>query len=471
MGPSLARCALLAAALLLPIAGSAAHAEKAPLSMDELHRADLCLIGVVTARTESTSGIPLVGERTTAIALTVLVEQVQFDRMASGAKPGAPITIGAWTRSMGVLGGTGASGHFVVPPIGQRVRVFASRQTGSNGASGQAIEAEFPNGFQPLLNASIVSGDDEYRSEITMPLLADAVHAAVSAATLALPATPQPAGAASGSRQAATPFDPRIVHWDIPKRVPDPSCPTAFADRALWSSDCLALFLRWREADARGLDTLESALRSGRPIVGFRTSTHAFAMPEASRRTWWNNDFPKQVFGQQWISHHGHTSTTRVLPPDGAAKDHPILRGVKGGQIVPSWLYHVEPLPADATVLLWGEAIGSEQPEGAPRRQPILWVREHAGPTTEEARRARYAALRAAVDAAGRDGERPCAPDQLMPRRMAFTTLGHPGDFADPEMRRIAVQMVLWAGGLEFAIPAAGITPVWPADWTPPTTR
>ena len=453
------------------MAAPTAHAEKAPLSMDELHRADLCLIGVVTARTESTSGIPLVGERTTAIALTVQVEAVCFDRIASGAKPGTPITIGAWTRSMSVLGGTGASGHFVVPPIGQRVRVFASAQTGSNGASGQAIEAEFPNGFQPLLNASIVSGDDEYRSEITMPLLADAVRAAVTAATLAAPATPQPAGAASGSRQAATPFDPRIVHWDIPKRVPDPSCPTAFADRALGSSDCLALFLRWRQADARGLDTLESALRSGLPIVGFRTSTHAFAMPEASRRTWWNNDFPKQVFGQQWISHHGHTSTTRVLPPDGAAKDHPILRGVKGGQIVPSWLYNVEPLPADATVLLWGQALGSEQPESAPRRQPILWVREHAEPTTKEARRARYAALRAALDAAGRDGERPCAPDQLMPRRMGFTTLGHPGDFADPEMRRIAVQMVLWAGGLESAIPAAGITPEWPADWNPPPTR
>ncbi len=420
--------------------------------MDELQQSDLCLVGVVTARTESTSGIPLVGERTTAIALTVQVEQVQFDRMASGAKSGAPITIGAWTRSMGVLGGTGASGHFVIPPIGQRVRVFASAQTGSNGASGQAIEAEFPNGFQPLLDASIVSGDDEYRSEITMPHLADAVRAAVRAATLADPATPQPAGAASGSRQAATPFDPRIVHWDIPKRVPDPSCPTAFADRALGSSDCLALFLRWRQADARGLDTLESALRSGLPIVGFRTSTHAFAMPEASRRTWWNNDFPKQVFGQQWISHHGHTSTTRILPPDGAAKDHPIVRGVKGGQIVPSWLYHVEPLPTDATVLLWGEAIGSEQPEGAPRRQPILWVREHAEPTTKEARRARYAAVAAARRDAGPDTPRPFVPSQLMPRRMAFTTLGHPGDFADPDVRRLAVQMVLWAGGLEHAI-------------------
>jgi hypothetical protein len=461
----------IALALLAAWSTHPARAEKARMPLEQLQQSDLCVVGVVTARTESTSGIPLVGERTTAIALTVQVEQVQFDRMASGAKSGAPITIGAWTRTLGLLGGTGASGHFVIPPIGQRVRVFASAQTGSNGASGQAIEAEFPNGFQPLLNASIVSGDDEYRSEITMPLLADAVRAAVRAATLAAPAMPQPAGAASGSRQAATPFDPRIVHWDIPKRVPDPSCPTAFADRALGSSDCLALFLRWRQADARGLDTLDSALRSGLPIVGFRTSTHAFAMPEASRRTWWNNDFPKQVFGQQWISHHGHTSTTRILPPDGTAKDHPIVRGVKGGQIVPSWLYHVEPLPADATVLLWGEAIASELPDAVPRRQPILWVREHKGPDAPEGRRARYAEVAAARRDAGPDTPRPLAATQLMPRRMGFTTLGHPGDFADIEVRRLAVQMVLWAGGLEHAIPAEGIAPAWPADWAPPPTR
>jgi hypothetical protein len=58
-----------------------------------------------------------------------------------------------------------------------------------------------------------------------------------------------------------------------------------------------------------------------------------------------------------------------------------------------------------------------------------------------------------------------------MPRRMAFTTLGHPGDFADPDVRRLSVQMVLWAGGLEHAIPAEGITPQWPADWAPPPTR
>jgi hypothetical protein len=461
----------IALAMLAACATHPARAEKARVPMEQLQQSELCLVGVVTARAESTSGIPLVGERTTAITLSMKVEQVLFDRIASGATPGAPITIGAWTRSMGVLGGTGASGHWRVPAVGERVRVFASRNTGSNGASGAAIEAEFPNGFQPLLNASIVSGDDEYRSEVTMPLLADAVRAAVTAATHAPPAAPSAPGTPAGSRPSAQPFDPAITHWDVPRIVPAPSCPTAFEDSTLRSCDVVALFLRWRQADDRGLDDVEDALRAGMPLVGFRTSTHAFQQPDGSRRTWWNDDFPKQVFGQRWISHHGHTSTTRILPPEGPAKDHPILRGVRGGQIVPSWLYHVEPLPADATVLLWGEAIASEQPDAAPRRQPILWVREHKGPDTPEARRARYAELAAARRDAGGDTPRPFVPSQLMPRRMAFTTLGHPGDFADIEVRRLAVQMVLWAGGLEHAIPAEGIAPAWPADWAPPPTR
>lgn len=462
---------IVLAALLLACVSRAALAEKARIPLEQLQQSDLGFIGIVTARTESTSGVPLVGERTTAITLRLQVEAVQFDRIASGATPGAPITIGAWTRSMGVLGGTGASGHWHVPAVGERVRVFASKNTGSNGASGAAIEAEFPNGFQPLLNAGIVSGDDEYRSEVTMPLLAEAVRAAVTAATHAPPAAPTQAGSAAGSRPSAQPFDPTITHWDIPKIVPDPTCPTAFEAWTLRECDVLALFLRWRQADERGLDALDDALRGGMPLVGFRTATHAFQEPDGSRRTWWNDDFPKQVFGQRWISHHGHTSTTRILPPEGAAKEHPILRGVRGGQVVPSWLYLVEPLPPDATVLLWGEAIASEQPDAAPRRQPIVWVREHKGPESPDARRARYAELAAAQRAGGRDTPRPLVPTQLMPRRMAFTTLGHPGDFADPQVRRLAVQMVLWAGGLEHTIPAEGITPAWPADWTPPPTR
>ena len=53
------------------------------------------------------------------------------------------------------------------------------------------------------------------------------------------------------------------------------------------------------------------------------------------------------------------------------------------GIVVPSWLYHVEPLPADCTVLLWGEAVDSERTD-APQKQPILWVRER--PTERGAR-------------------------------------------------------------------------------------
>jgi len=71
-------------------------------------------------------------------------------------------------------------------------------------------------------------------------------------------------------------------------------------------------------------------------------------------------------------------------------------------------------------VLLWGEAVDSERKD-APQRQPILWVRER--------------------------------PPEVFPmssviprlQRMAYTSLGHPGDFANAEVRLIAAQMVAWA--------------------------
>jgi hypothetical protein len=37
----------------------------------------------------------------------------------------------------------------------------------------------------------------------------------------------------------------------------------------------------------------------------------------------------------------------------------------------------------------------------------------------------------------------------LPPRRIAFTTLGDQGDFANPEFRVISVQMIAWAIGEE----------------------
>ena len=120
--------------------------------------------------------------------------------------------------------------------------------------------------------------------------------------------------------------------------------------------------------------------------------------------------------------------------------------------MVPSWLYHVEPLPADCTVLLWGEAIDSERGD-APQRQPILWVRERP------------------VEPHGwRDPKQP-QPPAPRPQRIAYTSLGHPGDFAHPEVRLIAAQMVAWGASREGELDDAERAAIRGAAFAPPQTR
>ena len=111
----------------------------------------------------------------------------------------------------------------------------------------------------------------------------------------------------------------------------------------------------------------------------------------------------------------------RVLAPDAEAAKHAILAGVvipTEGLVLPSSLIEIEPLTPDCRVLLWGEAMDSERKKAA-QKQPILWTRE----------------LKREND--------------LPPRRIAFTTLGDQGDFANPEFRVISVQMIAWAIGEE----------------------
>lgn len=409
-----------------------AQAEKAPLPMEGLKQLPLAFVGTVTARSDSTSGIPILTETTTRITLTFTVDRVLRDENASGIAVGAPFTVGAFEHSNSFLGGTNASGNSTVPIVGDRVRVFASNDVESCHPADLKWAVEYPNGFQPSLRIGFFSGDDEYRSEITMPMIAKSLSKELS-------------------------IDCPTV--DVPKKDPPSYCMISMR-----RADAIVFFMRWRDLSSSDCEEIEEALGSGLPIVGLRTSTHAFAMPAKSQWHWMNDGFPLQVWGQKWLTHHGHTSKTRVLAVDGSVKDHPILRGITGNFEVPSWLYCVEPLPSDAKVLLWGESINSEQGAEISRRQPILWVRERS--VTKQQRAAWWKERMKASS-----GAEPNVPQSLVPSRMAFCTLGHPGDFENVQVRRIVEQMILWAADHPEMIPADGLKCEIPAEWSAPATR
>ena len=201
---------------------------------------------------------------------------------------------------------------------------------------------------------------------------------------------------------------------------------------ALDGADVMVLYTRFRALPEPQLQRILKFVESNKGIVGLRTSTHAFQYPKGHARADLNDSFGFDVFGQKWITHHGHRSSTEVTI-DAAAGDHPILRGV-----VPfkahSWLYHVAPLNGPATVLLNGTAVSSDKAgsEKYPPTQPVAWTRTYKG------------------------------------ARVFFTTLGHPGDFSVPSMRRLVINGIFWAAGRDVPATGAAAEPLTP--YAPPET-
>src|SRR6202030_867986 len=140
-------------------------------------------------------------------------------------------------------------------------------------------------------------------------------------------------------------------------------------------------------------------IESGKPIIGLRTSTHAFSNPGSKlfakyhwqgKENGYEQGFGRQVLGETWISHHGNhgkQSTRGIIAPD--AKGHPILRGIKDGDIWgPTDVYGVRlPLPGDSKALVLGEVTTSMKPDApgiAGKKNdpmmPIAWTKTYKGP-------------------------------------------------------------------------------------------
>jgi type 1 glutamine amidotransferase len=256
-----------------------------------------------------------------------------------------------------------------------------------------------------------VTGDHEYSSEGTMPAIAAALEKRYGLRTTVL------------------------------KSYPDENAETNIPGlEALGDADLAVLFLRWRRLPQEQLTHLERYLNAGKPVVAFRTTTHAFNYPPGHPLEMWNAFAAAYLGGPPgWGKghyHYGHTSSTDVAVVPAAA-GHPILTGVEPSFRVTSWLYQVRPdyPPADATLLLMGQAVNSERKD--PVENPVAWTwKNKAG------------------------------------GRVFMTTLGHPADFKVESVQRLSVNGILWAlgrpvpskwaGKLKIDVPYHGIRPTQP---------
>jgi hypothetical protein len=211
---------------------------------------------------------------------------------------------------------------------------------------------------------------------------------------------------------------------------------------ALDSADAIVMMLRFRKWDDHTLGHFADAVNRGVPIIGIRTSTHAFSgIPNSSPYAKWNwgnkGGFGKQVLGETWVTHwgvHKKEGTRGII--EASAKNEAILRGVED-VFGDTDVYEAAP-PADAKILLRGQVVKGMTPASEPadyKKKTVAKVEQGVNDPMMP-----VAWTREVKNEAGKMNKIFC------------TTMGSATDLQNEGFRRLLVNSVFW--GLSLDVPA-----------------
>lgn len=263
----------------------------------------------------------------------------------------------------------------------------------------------------------LLAGDEEYRSEEAMPMLARILTEHHG-------------------------FDTTVLFSFDPDGTINPEAGGVVGRaEALDTADALVMSLRFRHYNDEAMNKFKGAVDRGAALIALRTSTHAFNFPKDSPwAAWsWNHEsggFGKTVLGETWISHWGKhkIEATRAIAEESQA-ENPVLNGVTD-VFGDTDVYEAAP-PADATILMRGIVLKGMKADSEPadyrkkRRDgteqgindpamPVAWTREvenEAGTTNN----------------------------------VLTTTMGAATDLSNEGLRRLVVNGVFW--GLGMTVP------------------
>lgn len=251
-----------------------------------------------------------------------------------------------------------------------------------------------------------VTGDHEYGGEETLPLIATELEKNYGLNTKVLKASP---------------------NQNAEKNIP--------GMEILAQADLVVFFLRWRQLPPDQLEFIDKYLKSGKPVMGFRTSTHAFNFPKGHESEKWNafGEFALNAppgWGKSGHTHYGHKSTTDVSVIE-AAQKHPILKGINPNFHANSWLYRVLPdYPTKGSEwLLMGKSVN---PDKTAIENPVAWTGTNS-----------------------------------FGAKIFMTTLGHPEDFQVEDFQHLIINAIhwelgkkvpnKWKGKIDIKVPYRGI--------------
>ena len=271
----------------------------------------------------------------------------------------------------------------------------------------EPLHVEYGGGEGPGKGKHIVliAGDEEYRSEEFMPALGRilAKHHGFKVTVL------------------FSVDDKGFIDPTNQKSITNPA--------ALDSADAIVTGIRFRKYPDEAMARFDAAMKRRVPVVGLRTSTHAFQFKRDTQYKSYNG-WGKNTLGEKWVSHWGkHKKEATLGVIEQANAKHPVLNGVK--QIFGDTdVYEAAP-PADATILVRGQVLKTMEADSGPAdykktnratkmeqgindpMMPVIWTRE------------------------------------LDKQRIVTCTMGAATDLQSEDLRRAVVNGVFWGLGLD----------------------
>jgi hypothetical protein len=203
----------------------------------------------------------------------------------------------------------------------------------------------------------------------------------------------------------------------------------------LRKADLMVVFMRFVNLPDEQMQHFVDYVDRGGPIIGLRTSTHAFQIPQDRKFYRYDYRYPgedfslgfgRQVLGETWVSHYGENhKQSSILEIEAAHKHHPVLRGVADMHTV-AGCYTANPI--EGSLILAKGIVLNGMEKDAPvdvskSPMPVVWARTYRSKSSKEA-------------------------------RIFTTTQGASQDMLNEGFRRLLVNAHLWCLGMEDDIRA-----------------
>jgi type 1 glutamine amidotransferase len=258
-----------------------------------------------------------------------------------------------------------------------------------------------------------IAGDEEYRSEESLPMLGKIMAMRYGFKCTVLFSQDSATGYINPNNQN---YIPGLANLE--------------------TADLMVILTRFRQLPDKDMKYFVDYVNSGKPMIGLRTATHAFwyqsnrNSPYVKYDFYGNSTYPggfgRQVLGETWIDHyggHGSQSTLGVIRD--AKKTHPIFKGVTEVW-GPTDAYKVTTLNGDADILMDAQVLTgmkeTDPPLTSKPLMPVAWVKTYTGDNGKKA-------------------------------RVFTTTMGASVDFENEGMRRMFVNACFWSMAMESSIP------------------